>query len=78
MKLGGDRHRWPWMVRWSLWRLPDRTSVWVFIFVCLFFAIGSISYGFINHWFFFGAIWLLPAAGYYLAMKWVDRNGKWY
>jgi hypothetical protein len=74
----GDRKRWPLMVRLTLWRLHDRNAAWMFVWLCAIFACMCIAYGFVNPWLFIGSPLAIAAIGYYFAIKWVDRNGRWY
>ena len=71
------REDWPPLVRVGLWGLGSRGSAWVFFWGCI--VIGAICsiYGFSDRRFFQGSGLLLAALWYYLAIRWVDRNGRW-
>lgn len=72
-----DRSRWPLMVRLGLSGIPNRGAAWGFCALSVAAALACIAYGFINRWFFAGALLLLAALWYALAIRWVDRHGQW-
>lgn len=75
--MGVDRSRWLVMVRLGLWGIPGRGGAWCFVGLCLAMAAAGIAYGFVNPVGFFGGLMLLAALWYYLAIRWVDRHGRW-
>ena len=65
------------MVRWGLMGLRSRGAAWGFFWLCIIIAAGCVAYGFFNPVFFTGAILVLPALWYYLAIRWVDEHSQW-
>ena len=77
----GNRPYWVLIV---LWGLPSCASAWACVWILSAFAVGCIAYGFVDRRFFVGAIMAVAAAimaiaalWYYLAIRWVDRHGRW-
>jgi hypothetical protein len=72
------RRGYPLWVRLSLWGSPTRTVVWVWCWLCV--ALGVVSCTLGAAWrpvFYLGALWFLGALVYWLAIRWVDRHGRW-
>ena len=67
----------PWWVTLSLWGVPGRTSMWVFFWISLAIAVGSIAWGFSNPLFFVGGLMAFAAIWYWAAIRWMDRNNGW-
>lgn len=72
-----DRSTWPPMVRMGLMGLRSRGAAWAFFWLSIVIAAGCIAYGFVYPSFFIGAIVLLAALWYYLAIRWVDKHSRW-
>lgn len=73
-----DRSTWPIFVRLSLGGLRTRRSAWGFLWICILVALASIAYGFFDSRFFLiGVVSAFTAMGYYLPLRWVDRNSRW-
>ncbi|MBY0524297.1 MAG: hypothetical protein K2R98_12905 [Gemmataceae bacterium] len=75
--MGVDRNDWPFMVRLGLWGLPSRGSAWAFFWLSVAIAVGCVTYGFARPVFFFGGFLIFSALWYYVAIRWVDRHGRW-
>ena len=71
------RSTWPLMVRLGLWSLPSRGSAWACFWVSLALAAGAVAIGFIHPLGFLGCAMVFAALWYYLAIRWVDRHGRW-
>lgn len=71
------RSEYPGWVKLSLWGLPNRASVWFFVWLSLFAALACGIYGFRDPRFFLGLGLIIAALLYWLAIKWVDRYGSW-
>jgi hypothetical protein len=69
-----ERPRW---VKIALWGLPSRASAWAFVWLSMAIAIGCVAYGFVDRRSTIGGILAVAAAGYYLAIRWVDQHGGW-
>jgi hypothetical protein len=72
-----DRSSWPIWVRVGLWGLPTRGSAWFFFWLSLALAVGCVAYGLVDWRFFAGSVFAISALGYYLAIRWVERHGRW-
>ena len=73
-----SRSEYPMWVQLSLWGLPNRASVWLFVWLSLVAGIACGVYGFLrNPWFLIGVPMVVAAVPYWLAIKWVDRHGAW-
>jgi hypothetical protein len=75
--MANDRSNWPVLVRLGLWGLPDRRAAWLFFWLSIAIALGSVAYGFIKPIFFIGGLIGFAALWYYLAIRWVDKHGSW-
>jgi hypothetical protein len=71
------REEYPWWVKVSLWGLPNRAAVRVFVWLSVLAAVACGVYGFWDGRFFVGLLFLLAALMYWLSIRWVDRNGSW-
>ena len=67
----------PLWVKFALWGLAGRESAWAFFWLSITIAVGCIAYGFVDSQFFVGSVVLFAALWYFLAIRWVDGNGKW-
>jgi hypothetical protein len=74
---GSERDEWPMWVRLGLWGLPDRSSAWVFFWVCIALAVASVAAGFVHPLFALGGLMVFAALWYYASIRWVDRHGRW-
>lgn len=76
--MAADRSTWPLFVWLGLWGLSTRASAWFFFWLSMACAAAAIPAGMMVHPYFFAGIFLVFAAlWYYLAIRWVDRNGSW-
>ncbi len=69
----------PWWVRFILWGLVTRSSVWACAWLCLVLALVSVAYAAMTgdrRW-LIGGILVFGAIGYCLSIRWVDRHGSW-
>lgn len=68
----------PWWVRFGRWGTSGRAALWMWFAVSVALAVGCVAAGFVlgGRW-FLGATFLLPAAWYWLTVRWVDRHGSW-
>lgn len=72
------RRDYPWWVRVSMWGVPGRAGLWVFVGLSLAVAAGCVVYGFWDRRFFvLSGGGLLSALLYWLSIRWVDRHGSW-
>lgn len=67
----------PLWVKAGLYGLPNRISVWAFVWLSLIIAAGCVAYGLVDSRFFFGGIVAFAALWYYSCIRWVDRHGGW-
>ena len=74
----------PYWVLIPLWGLPSRASAWACVWLLVALTVGCIGYGFVDQRSFMSAIMAVAAAimavaalWYYLAIRWVDRQGRW-
>lgn len=67
----------PWWVRITLWGLPTRASAMAFVWLSLAIAAASALYGLRDPRFTLGALMVVAALGYVLAIRWVDDHGGW-
>jgi hypothetical protein len=72
-----QREDYPWWVKVAIWGLPSRAGVWVCVWLSVLLALACGIYGFWDRRFFAGLLWLLAGLWYWLAIRWVDRNGSW-
>jgi hypothetical protein len=73
-----DRGNYPWWVKLSLWGVPrGRAGLWFFVGLSIACAVACVIYGFWDHRFFLGVLFLLSALMYWLAIRWMDRHGSW-
>jgi hypothetical protein len=75
--MGTDRRDYPFWVRIALWGISDRGSAWLYCWISLVIALGCVAIGFFDWRFFLGGLLVVAAVGYYLAIRWVDRHGRW-
>lgn len=61
----------------SLWGLPNRAAVGVFVWLSVLLAVACVVYGFWDSRYFVGLLFLPAALIYWQAIRWVDRNGSW-
>ena len=72
------RSEYPLWVKLSLFGVPNRAGVRMFVALSLAAAIASIIYGFKDSRMFYVAVLMLIAGGlYWSAIKWVDKHGSW-
>lgn len=69
-----DRPAW---VKLALWGLPNRTAAVGFLWLSVALSAGCVAYGFVDRRYFIGAFMIIAALWYYLAIRWVDRQGHW-
>jgi hypothetical protein len=72
------RSEYPWWVKLSMWGVPGRWGLWMFVAISIAVAIGSVVYGVI--WdlrYVVGVLFLFSALIYWLSIRWVDRHGSW-
>jgi hypothetical protein len=67
----------PWWVKLSMWGVPGRGGLWIFVFVSIVAATACVVYGFWDRRFFYGVAFLLSALMYWLSIRWVDQHGSW-
>jgi len=67
----------PLWVRIALCGVPNRGWAWACFWFSIVLTAACIAYGFINALFFTGSSFSFAALGYYLAIKWVDKNDHW-
>ena len=77
LRKSSDRGTWPMKVRLGLWSLPSRWSAWTCFWVSIAIAVGGVAVGFIHPLGFLGCTAVFAAVWYYLAIRWVDENGRW-
>jgi hypothetical protein len=73
-----DRREWPLWVSIALWGLSTRASAWLFFWLSILIAAGSLAYSLIDARFTLGGLLVLAALWYYLAIRWVDRHSSWH
>lgn len=71
------RSEYPWWVKLSMWGVPGRGGLWVFVAISVAAAALSVVLGFVDSRFLLGAAFLLSALMYWLTIRWVDRYGSW-
>ena len=62
----------PFWVAVGLWGLKTRLVAWAFVVLSILLATGLMMY-----WSWQGAFFYLAALWYFLAIRWVDKNGSW-
>lgn len=69
----------PLWVRIGLWGLSTRIAATVFVWLSLLLALGGVAYGYTSgDARFYGLVFfILAAAWYWLAIRWVDTHGGW-
>jgi hypothetical protein len=67
----------PLWVRIILWGIPTRAHAWAYVWLCFLLATTCLLYSFWNPRFAWGAVLLLGVFGYWSAIRWVDKHGKW-
>lgn len=73
-----DRSQWPALVRLGLWGISGRTGAWCFVWGMVFVGLGGLGYGLAEPRFLgVGVVGLVGALWYFLALRWVDRHGRW-
>jgi hypothetical protein len=72
-----SREEYPLWVRFGLWGLKGRRSVWAFSWLSIACATASVVYGFWDARFFVGSLFVVAALMYWLSIRWVDRHGQW-
>ncbi|MCS7045984.1 MAG: hypothetical protein NZO58_06480 [Gemmataceae bacterium] len=72
-----DRSTWPLLVWIGLWGLPTRRWAWLFVWLSLGLSAGSVALGFFHPLAFVGALFVIAALWYYLAIRWVDKHSSW-
>jgi hypothetical protein len=72
-----SRDEFPLWVRFGLWGLRGRASVWAFVWLSIACSVGCVIYGFWDARFFVGSLFLFAALMYWLTIRWVDRHGEW-
>jgi hypothetical protein len=79
--MGGrvSREEYPWWVKLGLWGVPGRAGAWAFVVVSVLLAVGLAGYAVASGEgrFYAGLLFLPAAMAYWLALRWVDRNGSW-
>lgn len=73
------REQYPWWVKVGLWGLPNRATVWAFVWLSVLAAVGCVIYAVLAQAtrLYAGVLFLFAALMYYLAIRWVDRYGSW-
>jgi hypothetical protein len=71
------RSSYPWWVKLSMWGVPGRAGLWVFVALSVAAAAGCVAYGFWYTRFFVGALFVVAALIYWLSIRWIDRYGSW-
>ena len=72
------RSEYPTWVKLSLWGVPGRLGLWVFVAISLACGLGLTMYGFRDARFFrFGPVLALAAIPYWLSIRWIDKYGSW-
>ena len=67
----------PLWVRVGLYGLAKRSNAFTFVWISLGLAGVGILVGFVKPLSFVGSIFIFSALWYWLAIRWVDKNGKW-
>ena len=79
--MGGrmPREQFPWWVKLGLWGVPGRAGAWAFVVFSVLLAAGFAGYAVVSGdaRFYVGLLFLGAALTYWLALRWVDRNGSW-
>jgi hypothetical protein len=79
--MGGrvPRDEYPVWVKVGLWGVPGRAGAWAFVAVSVLLAAGLAGYAAVSRdaRYYAGLLFLLAALTYWLALRWVDRNGSW-
>lgn len=79
------RDQYPWWVKVSLMGAGSRSAQWIFVWLSLLAAVGSIAYGLVVSRSTLGVIiavvggvgFVISAAMYWLTIRWIDRHGTW-
>ena len=71
------RRYYPWWVKVSMWGVPGRSGLWMFVLLSLALAGGGAGYGFWDRRCFASLGFLFSALMYWLSIRWVDRHGSW-
>ena len=67
----------PYWVLIALWGLPNRALAWACFWLSVAITVACVAFGFVDRRFFVGVIMAGAALWYYLAIRWVDRRGRW-
>jgi hypothetical protein len=78
LRLVGDwRLERPWWVKMALWGLADRGPASIFGWLSLVFSLACVIYSWWDVRFLAGVPFVLAALWYWMAIRWVDKYGKW-
>lgn len=69
-----NRPKW---VKLALWGVPNRIAAWLCFWFTLQIVVSLIIYSFWEPLFLISIIFIIGPIWYYLAIKWVDKKGKW-
>jgi hypothetical protein len=72
-----DRSEWRLLVRVGLWGISRRSAAWAFVWLSIAIAAVSVAYAIVNRAAWVGGVLVFAALWYYLAIRWVDRHGRW-
>lgn len=67
----------PLWVRVILWGVPTRAHAWAYVWLCLLIAAAAVLYSFRDPRAWWGVILVFGTYGYLLAIRWMDRHGRW-
>lgn len=71
------REDYPLWVKIAILGVPGRGGMWAFVVLSLILAAACVACGFLDPVFFFGALFIVSALWYLLAIRWVDAHGSW-
>jgi hypothetical protein len=72
------RRDYPLWVRVSVWGSPSRAAVWLWFWASIVLAaVCGVAGAMWDARFYLGLLWLFAALMYWLAIRWVDRHGRW-
>jgi hypothetical protein len=67
----------PFWVHLTLFGLGSRGMAWTMVWLCLALGLAGALYGFVDPRGWYAVAFLAAALPYWLAIRWVDRHGRW-
>jgi hypothetical protein len=71
------RAQYPIWVKISLWGVPGRRGLWMFVALSIACGLASMIYGLWQTKYFIGGLLAVAAIPYWLSIRWIDAHGSW-